>query len=101
MEIVFKKEENNLIITPLIERIDINSSIELKKTVYSMIERNYINLILNFKEINFIDSNGLAMLIAIFKKLKIKNGNLKIINTKEFVREVFGMTKLSSIIKIV
>ncbi|MGM0472216.1 MAG: anti-sigma F factor antagonist [Bacillota bacterium] len=56
------------------------------------------NMILNLKEVNFVDSSGLGFIIGRYKQISNYGGNLKIINVNQSIKKVF---EVSGILKIV
>ena len=56
-------------------------------------------LILDFKELDYVSSAGLRVLLVTLKLMKTK-GSIKIINVNESVNEVLTMTGFANIIKI-
>ncbi|ADL50477.1 STAS domain-containing protein [Clostridium cellulovorans] len=57
-------------------------------------------LILDFKNCTFIDSTGLGVLVAIYKKCAEKNGYLKLKNLDNQVLKVFKLTRLDKVFDI-
>ena len=58
-------------------------------------------LILDFKNCTFIDSTGLGVLVAIYKKCADKNGYLKLKNLNDQVSKVFNLTRLDKVFDII
>ena len=57
-------------------------------------------VILDFSNINFIDSSGLTIVINLYKVLVEEEKTLEVINVNNTIKEVFTITKLDSFIKI-
>ena len=55
------------------------------------------NLILDFKEVNYVSSAGLRVLLSLYKKMAAKDG-MKLINVNEAVRDVFEVTGFDEIL---
>lgn len=58
------------------------------------------SLVFDFEPISFIDSSGLSMFINIYKSLKEHDNTLSIVNTNEFIKNLFSITKLDTFIEI-
>lgn len=56
--------------------------------------------VLDFYNINFIDSSGLTMIINLYKKLLEHDKSLKIINVNEIVFNIFDVTKLNTFVDV-
>ncbi|MGM0437713.1 MAG: anti-sigma factor antagonist [Bacillota bacterium] len=77
------------------------NSNELKeKAKGKMKETDYQNLIMDFKDVSFIDSSGIGFVLSLFKFLREKEGELAIANANEKIKKSFEITKISQIIEI-
>ncbi len=79
--------------------IDINNVSELKKLLKEGIEQGYKKIIVDFKNISYIDSSGLGCLMDSMKELKNKGGELGILSISSDVLEVFTATKIGQFFK--
>lgn len=95
MEITTQKKECGLILT-LTGRLDTTTSPQLEE-VFSKLSGE--NLTVDMKDLEYISSAGLRVLLAQQKKCA-KGGSLTLTNLCEEVKEVFDMTGFSDIIKI-
>ena len=79
-------------------RLDTTTAPVLDKTINNDIEATK-NLVLDFKNLEYISSAGLRVLLATQKKMQ-KIGSMKVINVCEEVMEVFEMTGFADILTI-
>ena len=79
-------------------RLDTTTAPVLDKTINNDLEGTK-NLILNFKNLEYISSAGLRVLLGAQKKMQ-KIGSMKVINVREEVMEVFEMTGFADILTI-
>ncbi len=86
-----KKEQNgeNLKIS-LIGRLDAVTATNLDKVVQNDLT-GIKNLVMDFKELVYVASAGLRVLLMAQKKMN-KQGSMKIINVSDDVKDVFDMT---------
>ena len=63
-------------------------------------ERNNPKLLLDFGSVDHLSSAALGMLINANKRVKEKNGQLRLANIKPQILEVFEITKLNKLFKI-
>jgi len=63
-------------------------------------ERNNPKLLLDFGTVDHLSSAALGMLINANKRIKEKNGQLRLANIKPQIYEVFVITKLNKLFKI-
>lgn len=78
-------------------RIDTVTSPELENAIKEVLG-SAKKLILNFKDIDYISSAGLRVILWAYKQLEPKK--LEIINTSDTVKEVFNMTGFSDILSV-
>ena len=79
-------------------RLDTTTAPALDKTINNDIE-GAKNLVLDFKELEYISSAGLRVLLGAQKKMN-KVGSMKLINVCEDVMEVLEMTGFADILTI-
>jgi anti-sigma B factor antagonist len=79
-------------------RLDTTTAPALDKTINNDIE-GVKNLVLDFKELEYISSAGLRVLLGAQKKMN-KVGSMKLINVCEDVMEVLEMTGFADILAI-
>ena len=82
----------------LVGRLDTTTAPSLDKTISSDIEGTK-SLILDLKNLEYISSAGLRVLLGAQKKMQ-KIGSMKVINVCEEVMEVFEMTGFADILTI-
>jgi anti-sigma B factor antagonist len=71
------------------------------RTLTSLIdERANPKLLLDFGNVDHLSSAALGMLINCDKKIKAKNGQLRLANIRPQIFEVFVITKLNKLLKI-
>ena len=97
MTIEIKKNEHETIIE-IVGRLDTITAPALDKTINEDIA-DAKNLILDLKELEYISSAGLRVLLAAQKKYG-KLGYLKVINVCEEILSVFEMTGFADILTI-
>ena len=63
-------------------------------------ERTHPKLLLDFATVDHLSSAALGMLINVNKRVKERNGQLRLANIKPQIMEVFVITKLNKLFKI-
>ncbi len=58
------------------------------------------NTILDFKDLKYISSSGLGLLIKVQRNLETSGSKLKIINSSDHIRELFSVTRFDEIFDI-
>lgn len=73
---------------------------EFRDKVYEMINSGEKNFILDCSKCQFIDSTGLGVLVALYKKCNELNGSLRLHSVNSEVMRVFNLTRLDTIFKL-
>ena len=97
MNINRKVNEEELIV--IVEgRIDTNTAPLLENEITDI--EKFKNLIFDFKDVEYISSAGLRVLLTAQKRINKVSGNMKISNVSENVKDVFEVTGFTDILKI-
>lgn len=97
MDIEIIKNEN--IVIKIKGRLDTTSSPILNQKIQEL-EIDKELLIIDFKELDYISSAGLRVLLAIKNMLEEKGRQLEIHNVNEVITEVFNVTGFINILNI-
>jgi anti-sigma B factor antagonist len=81
--------------------IDVNTSPDVKKSFDDLIKEKKDKVVINFKDVAYVDSSGLATLVEIFKNMRAYGGKLKLSNLSSKVLGLFEITKLNKLFDIV
>jgi len=65
---------------------------------YAMSKKNIKKILFNFKNVTFMDSSGIGMLLGGYKSIKSIGGALGVCNVNERIKKVFDISGLFSII---
>lgn len=82
------------------DRLDANNSEELKAELRRLFESGTKDLIIDLKEILFIDSSGLGVLVSGYKNSSTLHGSLKLSNLQSQVKSMFELTRLHRVFDI-
>jgi anti-sigma B factor antagonist len=97
---ISKVKQQDMIIFNVKGDIDINSSPEVRKVFEELTNAKEKKLLLNLKDVEYVDSSGLATLVEVLKRSKVYGGKLKICNLSGKVRGLFEITKLDKLFDI-
>lgn len=99
MEIQTTDIDNGQLITPMGD-IDMNTSVELRKTLQKCIKQKTGEIVVTLQKVNYIDSSGLATLIECLQESQKYGGKLKLVVEKQQILDVFKLARLDSVFKI-
>jgi anti-sigma B factor antagonist len=82
------------------ERVDAHNSGELKTEMNRLFEAGTKDLLVDLKEVRFIDSSGLGVLVSGFKNASTHQGSIKLCSLQTQVRSMFELTRLHRVFDI-
>jgi len=82
------------------ERLDAHNSAELKSAVQKLFEDGKKNVLVDLKDVRFIDISGLGALVSGFKNAISHQGNLKLSSLQSQVKSMFELTRLHRVFEI-
>ncbi len=68
-----------------------------KKTVVRLLEEGKVNLLVDLRGVNFLDSSGLGALVRAMTNSQKEGGQTKLLGAGPQVRRLLEMTKLDSV----
>jgi anti-anti-sigma factor len=99
---IHAREKNNVVIFDIegeIRRSDI-SDVTLHQLVKDQLETGKRNILLNFKDVEFIDSFGVGEILASYISTHNLGGKLKIAKISKKLYLVFQVTMLTKVLEI-
>ncbi|MDE5965417.1 MAG: STAS domain-containing protein [Lachnospiraceae bacterium] len=96
---ITKNKENGVLTLALEGRLDTNTAPELEKEIGADLTDDVKTLILDLKDLEYISSAGLRVLLAAQKKMNIR-GNMLVKNANDMIMDVFQVTGFAEILTI-
>ena len=93
------KNENGTVTCSLEVRLDTTTAPDLDDKLKALPEETK-ELILDFKDLEYISSAGLRVLLATQKAMIAKEGTMKVCNVNEMINEIFEVTGFSEILTV-
>ncbi|MDI6605370.1 anti-sigma F factor antagonist [Aceticella autotrophica] len=97
MNISFKKVSNTLIVKVKGE-LDHHTANMFKEDVDKEYGKGFKNIIFDFKQLNFMDSSGIGVILGRYKKVKENKGNISIVNPNSQLLKVIELSGLLRVI---
>lgn len=88
-----------LIVTICTEKLDLSNSSRFKKIMDPLV-RDYDRIILDMKNVNFIDSSGFGTILGMLHELTNRSGDIKLCNVQRRVRMILEMVRIHKILAI-
>jgi anti-sigma B factor antagonist len=80
--------------------IDMYTSPELRRELMGLLHRKVSPLLVDFKEVSYIDSSGIATFVEGLKGIKTYGGRLKFFSIPDRIVEIFNFSKLDRVFEI-
>ncbi len=81
-------------------RLDTQTSPDAQMQLTQLVEGGETKILVNLEKLDYISSAGLRVLLAAAKQLKTTEGELRICNLNEVVKEVFDISGFDIILPI-
>ncbi|MCC6748432.1 MAG: STAS domain-containing protein [Deltaproteobacteria bacterium] len=74
--------------------LTVSSRHQLNQLVQELVDGNHVRVIVDLHELTLIDSAGVAVLVSLFKKVRPRGGDVKLVRLVNQPREVFVLLSL-------
>lgn len=81
-------------------RFDANSVNTLKKKVNGLLKDKHLHMVIDLKEVDFIDSSGLGCLVACYRSAIKMGGDILLASLSDHVRSLIELTRLHRLFEI-
>lgn len=81
-------------------RMDAQNAPEFEKACKDWIEKGTLHLVIDLSDLAYVSSLGLRSFLIVGQTLKEKNGTLRLCGLKGLVKQVFQMTRLTTVFPI-
>lgn len=92
--------DRNMIRVQLVGNLYVEEATELRERLLHQIDIGIHAILIEMNELEYIDSSGLGVLIAIHKRCLQKGGSVKIKGIRGNVKELFELTRLNKVFEI-
>lgn len=99
MEIDYKNIGEHKVIQVTGE-VDLYNVSELKKALFSITDGSCRSVIVDMKNVNYMDSSGIGALVAGKKKMRAHNGSFALMNIHEDVLNILKLATLDRFFRI-
>lgn len=87
-----KTEYPNATIFHIKGRLDASSTQELEQLILVFLEQGIKNLIMDFSELDYINSAGLRILVMSYQRLHPLGGRVAVCGAKDYIAEIFDIS---------
>lgn len=91
---------DNILVVKLKGELDHHSAESTRKKIdKAVVEKGSRNIILDLKELTFMDSSGIGLIMGRYKNISEKDGKLIVISGNQYVDRILKLSGLLKIIK--
>ncbi|MDQ2816879.1 MAG: STAS domain-containing protein [Candidatus Eremiobacteraeota bacterium] len=80
--------------------IDAYNTPAFGRSVKASLERGQAHLVLDFERVDYIDSCGLGVLIAVLKALSARRGSVHVVLAQEHLKRLLSITGLGRVLSV-
>ncbi|MFI3210844.1 MAG: STAS domain-containing protein [Peptostreptococcaceae bacterium] len=80
--------------------LDVSNCNKLKLYLNELLEEQMLDITLDIKRLEYIDSTGLGIIIGILKVLKGNEKEIKIVNCRDNIKKILNITGLDKIFNL-
>lgn len=95
-----KLDDNNCWDISLAGELDVSTADKLKVQLHKMVDEKMSDMKIDLKDLEYIDSTGLGVMIGVLKKLRVNEKEIYIMNPRSNVKKIFTITGLDKIFKM-
>jgi len=75
-------------------------NVALRETIRELIEKGSNKILLNLREVGYVDSSGLGELVKSYTTVRNRGGQMKLVNLSQRVHDLLQLTRLHSVFDI-
>lgn len=94
------REKDSVKIVDLTGEVDLYNSPSLRTEFSSLLKKKEKAILINLKQVNYIDSSGLATFVELLQKMSAYGGKLKLSGLGRSIRNVFEVSRLDGVFSI-
>lgn len=93
--------ENDELVLKLAGDLDVYSEEEFRDFIEDKLTNLDSDLVIDIKDLDYLDSTGLGMFMKIYKLNQEKGKKVRVVNPKENILKLFKITELTEIFEMV
>ena len=98
--LITQTKQNGAVIVGLSGRLDFNARHEFQSAMDKAKESGAHVIVLNMKDVSFIDSAALGLITVAYKNMESEKIRVVIANVQDYVQKIFSLANLGNIIQI-
>src|SRR5438046_7628005 len=80
--------------------IDVYTAPLLRQKIVDLVDEGALNIVVDMEKVDFLDSTGLGVLVDGLKRVKTREGSMKLVANQDRILKIFDITGLSKVFPI-
>jgi len=80
--------------------LDADSIAAFKKVAYDLVDKGSVRLVVDCTNLTFVDSMGLGALISLLRRVRQRQGDVKVAALTDDVKTIFEITRLHRLFEV-
>ncbi len=95
------EKKDNWVVVEMSGELDMSNAIDFKNEIINeFVSKGELNIALDFKDMEYIDSSGLGVIVSLHKRCKLNGGRLAICGMNETLMRLFKLTSLDKALNL-
>ncbi len=101
MNITVAEEVKRTVTITVKDRLDVVSAPQLKSEVEKLLDQGVVDFVIDLSETPFMDSAGMAVLVTLLRRCRMKNGTVKLVWPRaEPVQRTLILTRFDQVFEV-
>jgi len=92
--------KNGLAVLSVVGEVDVSNAVDIKSVIKDQLSSGISKIIIDFKEVPYIDSFGIGVLVSSLTTVRKADGSLKLAGLSDGVKKIFQLAKLLKFFEI-
>lgn len=97
---VVSREVGGQTVVEVAGEIDVATADTLRERLNALVDRQQVDLVVDLRQVGFMDSTGLGLLVGTLKRVRTAGGRLQLVIDSERLLMVFRITALEQVFTI-
>lgn len=97
---VTSRDVGDQTVVDVVGEIDVSTADVLRERLLDLLERDRTDLVVDLRQVSFMDSTGLGVLVGTLKKVRMLGGRLQLVIDSERLLKVLRITALLQVFTV-
>lgn len=93
-------QHDSVTVVQITDKLVMSNAEAMRESLAALVDQGNRRIVIDLRLVGFVDSSGLAVLIALFKRLSREQGQLVLLHPQNNVRALIELTRLHQLFDI-